>query len=178
MLGFLRRLFGGSAETAPVFDPLLGVTDAASYRVTLASILKEHADAAVQTLRAAFAQMPDKAQSLVIMVHPSQEPDGTFSVLLHPEGPDIFVLNKALEPHRTLFSVKSTPTGVVPRVPLFDIFDTPFSVNDVIVDVAADWIETVWTRAGGAQFDRPAAIAGEDGHGETMPRSLPSGAKG
>lgn len=176
LLDRLKQLFRGSKSepAVPVFKrhPLDGTTDEAAYRAALTAVLDGESAGAEAALKGVFGHLPDKAKALSIMVHPSQDPDGLFSVLVHLDGPDLHVLNKAIDAHRTLVETRITPHGTVPLLPLFDPSQTAFSVNDAIVDVAADWLETVWQDAGGASVSLPAAIYGEDGYGPSTPRSL------
>ena len=105
-------------------------------------------------------------------VHPNQEPDGLFAILIHLEGPDLYALNKAIDAHRYLFDVKFVDGQLAPQVPMFDPFDMDFEVNDVIVDTALLWLEEVWLNFNGKIKKLPTQVFGEQGYGTKTPRQL------
>ena len=180
LLDLLRRLLGGvrplTAQAAPVptAHPLDETEDEEAYRAALADVLDKRTDAAARTLRAALAELPENAREIMVIVHPTQDAEGPFTVMLHLGGPDLFVLQKAIEPHRVLFKSRQLTLEGEGRLPLFSDFDHAFSVNDAIVDVAADWAAKVWDRAGAEKVAIPARVFGEDGYGTTTPRDLPT----
>ena len=92
--------------------------------------------------------------------------------MIHAVGPDIYVLNKSIGDHRTLFEVKRVEGGLNNAVPLFDPDDTEFSVNDVIADTAANWIEKQWQMVGTQQSNFPVRIFCDGDYGETLPRQI------
>ena len=51
-------------------------------------------------------------------VFPDQDGEGTLDVVVSLDGPDAFVLDRAVEPFRTLFAVVHGADGPVPAVPL------------------------------------------------------------
>lgn len=139
--------------------------DELTYRSELMSILRQQSAAAIQTLRSFDAVLPEKARAVQIMVHPSQDPDGMFTVLIHLDGPELHALNKAIRGCRTLFEVRYVDGRLQPDVPLFDPFSLPFEVNDVIVDTATMWVEELWPAFGGTSRGLPAYACGEERHG-------------
>lgn len=139
--------------------------DATSYSRELLSILHEHSAQALEVLRAFDKALPEKARAIDIVVHVSQDPDGLFTVMIHLDGPDLYVLNKAIHDHRTLFAVRYTDGRVTPKVPLFDSLNPPFEVNDVIVDTCIEWVKELWIGFGGVKRDLPARVWGEEGYG-------------
>jgi hypothetical protein len=72
------------------------------------------------------------------MIFPDQDGEGTFGVRVSLTGPDLYVLNKAIEEFADIIDVKHTPTGLEPNVPLMDPFDSNFEVNDALSDVVGD----------------------------------------
>lgn len=147
--------------------------DAESYRNALLAVLRAHSGQALETLRALDAVLPQKTRAVEIGIHPSQEADGMFSVLVHLEGPDLYALNKAIATCRTLFDVRYEQDGrLEPEVPLFNPLDPPFAVNDVIADTAFVWLEELWKAFGGTTSRLPAMAFGEEGYGTTGPKHL------
>ncbi len=143
-----------------------------SYSAELLKILRSRSEQAINTLRAVDEILPDKVSGIMLGVHPSQEPDGMFGVLVHLEGPDLFVLNKVIDAHRYLFDVKFVDGQLIPQVPMFDPFDTDFEVNDVIVDTVLLWLEEIWLVFDGKMKKLPTQVFGEEGYGTKTPRQL------
>lgn len=142
------------------------------YRATLRRVLDKHFDKAQATLAALIAALPPKAREIRFGIFPDQDGEGTFSVVISLEGPDLYVLNKAVDAHRTLFDVRHTSSGVSPAVPTFALDAAEFDVQNAIVDTAADWIETLWDAAGRGKSPLPGMIYGDDDAGTTTPREL------
>lgn len=119
------------------------------YRAVLHDTLKRHTEAALDMIFQIKINLPEKAEAVEFGIHPSQDEDGLFSVMVHLCGPDLYVLNKAIEKYRELFDAKFIEGELQPNVPVFDLEGVSFSVNDVIVGVGVDWINTLWGLSGG-----------------------------
>lgn len=143
--------------------------DRTDYEARLLEVLRQQTDAAVVTLRNIAAVLPPKVRGLALVVYPAQDPDGSFDIMVHLDGPDLYVLNKAIESHRCIFQTRIVDGRRQPDLPHFDPFDQPFSVNDAIVDAAMVWLQEVWTVVGGFDPAIPATVAGDEGYG-TKPR--------
>ena len=146
------------------------------YRLELLRILHAHSERAQETLHQLKLALPDKAVSVQIGIHPSQDPDGIFSVVAHLDGPDIYVMTKAIDGCRVLFEVRFQDGVLVPDVPTFDPFSTAceFEINDVIVDTAAEWLEDLWARFEGLAPGVSVFVFGEDGYGSFSTKCLHS----
>lgn len=140
-----------------------------AYRTALRATLDAHDGPALERIRALLAALPEAAREVHVVVFPDQDGEGAFSVHVSLDGPDLYVLNKTIEPHRPLFKVVHGEEGFEPDLPMFGR-DPGFSVQDVIVDTAADWIEALWPRAG--QTPIPVMIYGDEDYGPTTPRQL------
>lgn len=141
------------------------------YQIALRRELDAHTDAALRVLAGLFPRLPEKAREIQFGIFPDQDGEGTFSVVIGLDGPDLYVLNKAIEGHRRLFDVVHGETGLTPPVPSF-ARDPGFCVQDAIADTAADWIEALWERGGRALSPLPACIYADEDYGTTTPRSL------
>ncbi|MCV6796608.1 DUF6389 family protein [Achromobacter ruhlandii] len=141
------------------------------YQTALRRELDAHTDAALRVLAGLFPRLPEKAREIQFGIFPDQDGEGTFSVVIGLDGPDLYVLNKAIEGHRNLFDVVHGETGLTPPVPMFGR-DPGFCVQDVIADTAADWIEALWERGGRAVSPLPACIYADEDYGTTTPRGL------
>lgn len=142
------------------------------YQAELRRVLDKHSDRAQAKLTALIAALPDKAREIQFGIFPDQDGEGTFSVVISLDGPDLYVLNKAVDAHRTLFDVRHTASGVSPAVPTFGLDAAPFDVQNAIVDTAADWIEALWMAAGRGKSPLSGMIYGDDDAGTTTPRQL------
>ncbi|MCV6803085.1 DUF6389 family protein [Achromobacter ruhlandii] len=141
------------------------------YQTALRRELDAHTDAALRVLAGLFPRLPEKAREIQFGIFPDQDGEGTFSVVIGLDGPDLYVLNKAIEGHRNLFDVVHGETGLTPPVPMFGR-DPGFCVQDVIADTAADWIEALWERGGRVVSPLPACIYADEDYGTTTPRGL------
>jgi hypothetical protein len=140
------------------------------YQNQVLTCLQQHSNAALAVLERLDVCLPEKTRKIDVIVHLPQDPDGTFTVMVHLDGPDLFVLNKAIAECRLLFSTVFLDGKMQPDLPLFDPFDLPFSVNDAIADAAAIWVSALWRAVlqhptMGRISALPALVVGEDGHG-------------
>lgn len=140
------------------------------YKTTLQSILSAHTPETLERLTAIKHSLPQKARQVTVGVHPGQGEEGFFDIVVHLEGPDLYVLNKAIAAHRFLFEVKCIDGKMQPNVPTFYSNEVGFSVNDVIVDTCMEWIEGLWQMLGGAGL--PAFVFGEEGYGTAESKPL------
>ncbi|MGP6086768.1 DUF6389 family protein [Antarctobacter jejuensis] len=150
-----------------------------TYRDMLRLRFDQSEAAAGAALSAAVAALPDKARGLEIGVHLSQDGDGGFDIVLHAIGPDLYVLNKALEPHRTLFAGRTNAfEGTPANVPAFDSANPPFDVANVIFDEGIAWIVRLWQQFGSDSLAVPVDAFAEDGWAKVVrgPQRLHDGA--
>ncbi len=134
----------------------------ADYKAALKSILRAHTSPALEKLHAIKQSLPEKTRQLWVGIHPGQDGEGFFDVMVHLDGPDIYVLNKAIAPHRSLFEIRYVDGHMQPDVPMFDPDEPEFSVNDAIVDSCMEWIETLWPQLEGVGL--PACVFREEGY--------------
>lgn len=163
---WLDRLRGRAAPSGPP-------SDRDAYRARLDVVLGDHADAAAAKLRAVAEALPERARRIDVGVHPAQDGTGSFAVMVHPDGPDLVVLQKAVAAHRALFVAKP---GDLARLGLPAFVRTEagrdWAVNDVIAAAAGDWIEGAWRAAG--PMPRPGIAFADDDWGG-LHRDLPGG---
>ncbi|PYC46484.1 hypothetical protein DI396_15220 [Litorivita pollutaquae] len=148
------------------------VSDEALYRSGLREAIWPQMGAAVMKVQHLLAGLPDDTEGVDIGIHPDPEQSGSFTVMAHVFGPDLYALNKAVEPYRELLCVRMTGAGPVPPVPLPAPFGVDFATNDIICDVAADWVTEVWFHADGPLSGAGNVIFGEEGYGASLPRKL------
>lgn len=140
------------------------------YQSTLQHTLQAITRPALEKLNAIKQSLPEKARQLMIGIHPGQGEEGFFSIVVHLDGPDLYVLNKAIEPYRLLVEVTCIDGQMQPDVPLFAADETDFAVNDVIVDSCMAWVEGLWQQFGGIGL--PAMVYGEEGYGTVEIKTL------
>lgn len=141
------------------------------YQAALRRVLDAHTADALLTLQGLFPRLPEKAREIQFGIFPDQDGEGTFSIVIGLDGPDLYVLNKAIDGYRHLFDVVHGEEGVSPAVPLFGR-EPGFCVQDAIADTAADWLEALWEQGGRAVSPLPACIYADEEYGTTTPRSL------
>lgn len=144
------------------------------YQVELSRVLHQQSEAATIRIRALISELPAKAKSLTFEVFPDQDGEGTFAIQGVLDGPDLYVLNKAIRDRAGIVNVVHTPEGLSPPVPLLDPESTDFSVNDVLVDCVAKWLQSVWSSIGEPLPSIPVSIVGHEGFGTITPLLLKS----
>lgn len=147
----------------------------AEYKAVLVSILRQHSLPALERLRLVGLNLPAKTRMMMIRIHPGQSEEGFFDVHIHLDGPDLYVLNKAIAPYRLLFEVSCIDGPMIPDVPMLDAENAGFSVNDAIVDVCMDWVEELWSQSEG--IDVPAQMFGDEGYGSVSEKPLHRGVR-
>lgn len=130
------------------------------YREVLQDTLKGYTQNAVDMIFKIKTNLPEKAKSVDVGIHPNQDEDGMFSVMVHLCGPDLYVLNKDIADYRLLFDVKFFGGKLQPNVPLLDPDEVSFSINDLIVEVSIDWVKTIWDLSGGLKI--PGYVFGDE----------------
>lgn len=130
------------------------------YREVLQDTLKGYTQSAVDMICKIKTNRPEKAESVDVGIHPNQDEDGMFSVMVHLCGPDLYVLNKAIADYRLLFDVKFIGAKLHPNIPILDPDEVSFSINDLIVEVSIDWVKTIWDLSGGLKI--PGYVFGDE----------------
>ncbi|KIP99164.1 hypothetical protein RU07_21175 [Agrobacterium tumefaciens] len=147
----------------------------AEYKAVLVSILRQHSLPALEKLRLVGLNLSAKTRMMMIGIHPGQSKEGFFDVHIHLDGPDLYLLNKAIAPYRSLFEVSCIDGRMIPDVPMFDAENAGFSVNDAFVDVCMDWAEELWSQSEG--IDVAAQMFSDEGYGSVSEKPLPRGVR-
>ncbi|MDW3194668.1 MAG: DUF6389 family protein [Cytophagales bacterium] len=142
------------------------------YRKALLEVLIGLEQQVIDQLKLAIQRLPEKTRGIELMIFPDQDGEGTFSLRVVLEGPDSFVLNKAISDYADLISVRHTSGGLVPEVPLMDPFDVEFEVNDVLSDVIGDWLSKVWENVDNTALKLPVTIVADEEYGHDLPMQL------
>lgn len=142
------------------------------YITEVRSILDEHTTAARSQLAKLPALLPDTARAIELTILVDQDGEGFLTVRVALNGPDLYVINKAIEDCSLLFDTKMVDGKLVPPMPLMDPFNENFPVHDALTDCAADWLTAVWDGADHHAIGIPVIIVSHDGYGSRTPIEL------
>lgn len=134
------------------------------------AVLVQHTERAATRLRIALDAMPPKTRGVAIAVFVDQGTEGFLSVRVTLSGPDLYVLNKAIRPHASLFETVMKEDGLDPGLPL--MAGDEFAVGNVLTDAGARWAQDVWKRAGHDARGLPVVIESPEGYGTVVPIRL------
>ncbi|WP_414933024.1 DUF6389 family protein [Vibrio europaeus] len=143
-----------------------------NFEEELSSELAKHSESMASSLKVLIANIPENTHEIHIEVFASQDGDGMFSVYVSLDGPDLHVLNKAIERYASLFEPKYVGSNIKPYIPTVDPFDVDFEVNDVVVDCVANWIKSIWEKPKVLASNIPVIVVGHDGFGTVTPLEL------
>jgi hypothetical protein len=145
------------------------------FKTEFDAALVRHSDAARAKILHLLETLPERATQLDFVVFPSQDGDGFFTIRASVEGPDLYLINRAIESHADLLDTKYTESGVEPPIPIVDPFDVEFAVNDLLVDCVARWLHHVWQSLGNVLCRVPVFVVGDDDFGSVTPLELHRG---
>ncbi|WP_353568488.1 DUF6389 family protein [Haloferula sargassicola] len=142
------------------------------YTTEVRSILDRHTDEARSQLAKLPDLLPDAARSIELTIFVDQDGEGFLTVRAALDGPDLYVINKAIDDCALLFDTKMVDGELVPPLPLMEPFDEDFSVHDALTDCAAEWLTEVWNGASSRGIGVPVSILSPDGYGSKCPIKL------
>lgn len=137
-----------------------------AWKVSLEAALAAAAPEAEARLKAVVAAAPRAASRVEIGVFPDQDGMGQVDVLASLHGPDLFALNRAVEPHRLLFA----STAAAPALPALETMLEAEQVNEMLSDLCAAWAEARWRALGEPRI--PCRLFADEGRGNRLPRML------
>lgn len=142
------------------------------YTAEVRSILDAHTTEARSQLAKLPGLLPDTARAIELTIFIDQDGEGFLTVRVALDGPDIYVINKAIEDCALLFDTKMVDGELVPAMPLMDPFDEDFSVHATLTDCAADWLTCVWDGVDHHAIGIPVTIVSHAGYGSRTPIKL------
>lgn len=142
------------------------------YKAELRNVLDTLSTDSINKLNCGIQALPEKTESIEMMIFPDQDGEGTFSLRISLTGPDLYVLNNAITDFANIIDVKHTPEGLMPNVPLMDPFDSNFEVNDALCDVVCEWLEAIWKLSETDKLELPVTIVADEGYGTKLPKKL------
>jgi hypothetical protein len=120
--------------------------------------LNKHKSVIAEKIDRLIENIPEKAKTLDLQLFPSQDGDGMFSICASVDGPDLYVLNKAIKDYAYLFDPIHTQEGISPHIPTIGGIAVDFNVNDLVVDSVSHWLTSVWEKTYKAQLLIPVYI--------------------
>lgn len=134
--------------------------------------LEKHSENALKAIDDVIASLPEKAVQLNFEIFPAQDGDGFFSIRAKLDGPDLYILNKAIDSVANIFSPKYVEDKIEPYIPTVDPFEIDYEANNIVVDCSARWLSKLWTQLNSANIQIPVLIVGHDGYGTITPVRL------
>ena len=142
------------------------------YVTKVRSILNEHSADAKAQLTKLPELLPEKTKAIEITIFMDQDGEGFLTVRIALVGPDLYVLNKAIDECALLFESKIVDGAMVPDLPMMDSFDEEFSVHNALSNCAATWLVEVCDTAIVSSFGIPVNIVTHDEYGTKTPIAL------
>ena len=143
--------------------------DEPEYVTEVMAVLGRHVDEARARLAKLSGLLPATAKSMEIVIFIDQDGEGFLDVRASLVGPDLYVLNKAIEEAAVLFETKMVGGELVPPLPLVDPDEDELPVQDILTDCAAEWLRVVWEGVDRHGFRIPVAIVSHDDFGTKTP---------
>lgn len=117
-------------------------------------------------------RIPANARKAEITIFLDQDGEGSLNISMALEGPDLYVLNKAIQEHAVVFETKHGQGGFSSGLPMMEPDGDDFSVNHVLADCAVRWLEGLWAKIDSASFKVPVWIVVHDDYGTLGPVEL------
>jgi len=138
-------------------------------------VLEGMAEHAARQISACLDKVPAEAVAVSFDLFPDQDGEGLLNVRISLEGPNLAVLQRAIEEHSAIVSTTIGKAGLEPPFPLMDPFeDLGFSVQDALVDEAAAWLLELCAKLPPSTIAAPAFIRSPEGYGSNLPPQIAS----
>ena len=135
------------------------------YTKAVSEVLNKNSQEALRRFNKALALIPPKVRRITIDVFVDQDGEGFLSVRIGLEGPDLYVLNKAIESNADLFVTRMTQNGFEPPLPLMEPDAYDFSVHDALTDCAIFWVQSLWEQIDHDSVHLPVFLESTDEYG-------------
>ena len=142
------------------------------YTDAVRRVLEGWTNSAIAKLVAAIPIIPATTKEVSLEIFVDQDGEGFLAVQLSLDGPDLYVLNRAVREHAELFETRMTESGLVPPLPLMDPSNEKFSFHDALTDCAAEWISDVWKQSDSSGLEIPVFVCSHDEYGTNLPIQL------
>jgi hypothetical protein len=134
--------------------------------------LEAHTDNAASQLIQALALVPPQAKRITIDIFVDQDGEGFLTIRVGLDGPDLFVLQRAIARHAELFDTRTTESGLEPPLPLMNAGGEDFSVQDALTDCGANWVASIWKTLDHSRTRLPVTVQSPEGYGTVTPMQL------
>ncbi|MTI08903.1 DUF6389 family protein [Curvivirga aplysinae] len=129
--------------------------DKASYQSELLQAMISCNNSAIQNINNALTHWPAKATGIGFDTFIDQDEEGFVSILLTPQGPDSYVLNKQVRDFRYLFDIKFIDGQLNFPVTLFDPNEAFFDMREAVSETALKWVLSLIKQIGEVEFPKP-----------------------
>lgn len=134
------------------------------YIIELQNALQIQRDSVIHNLNFVLTRIPETTKKISINIFLPQDIDGSFTVRISLQGPDLYVLNKQIDDIANIFDVKRTAEGFVPYVPIIE--DVEFDAYKIICSCAIDWLKSIWIESKHQHVSIPVDLVIADDYGE------------
>jgi len=131
------------------------MNEKAEYQSKLLGAMQSCNQSAIENIQGAIANWPVKATAFSFDTFIDQDAEGFVSVIITPDGPDSYVLCKAIEGFRDLFDVQVVDGKLNHALPLFDPDDVQFDIRTAVSETAFQWITFLIELVGKESFPVP-----------------------
>lgn len=138
-----------------------------AFKQELEEVLSKHNENAIQRINKVLNILPIKTKSVYLMVFPSQDGDGNFSVSVNLDGQDLYILNKQIQEYSEIFSPKYVYSEINPYIPTVDPFNLDFEVNDTVANIVVEWLALLWKNVKSENVIIPVYICVDEDYGST-----------
>jgi hypothetical protein len=135
-------------------------------------VLNTATEHAASQLKHVLPLVPPRAKRMTIDVFVDQDGEGFLSVRVGLDGPDLYVLQRAITHHAVLFDTQMTELGLEPPLPLMNAGVEDFSVQDTLTDCGANWIASIWKTIDTSTTRLPVTVQSPEGYGTITPIQL------
>jgi hypothetical protein len=134
------------------------------YIIELQNALQVQRKSVIDNLNFVLTRIPEITKKICIDIFLPQDIDGSFTVRISLEGPDLYVLNKQIDDIANIFDIKSTAEGFVPYIPLIE--DVEFDAYKIICSCIIHWLKSIWTEIKHQHILIPVDLVIADDYGE------------
>ncbi|CAL2075947.1 conserved hypothetical protein [Tenacibaculum sp. 190524A05c] len=142
------------------------------YISKLKGALEQYFPISVKNLNRVLENLPEKTKELDIIIFPSQDTDGIFSIQVSLSGPDLYVLNKSIESISDVLDVSNVEEELLPDVPVVDDLDIDYDLNKTLVSIVSEWISDVWEAVNKEDLKLPVTFFAYEDYGLDLPKKL------
>ena len=134
--------------------------------------LEQYFPISVKNLNRVLENLPEKTKELDIIIFPSQDADGIFSIQVSLSGPDLYVLNKSIESISDVLDVRNVEEELSPDVPVVDDLDVDYDLNQTLVRIVSEWIADVWKVVNKEGLKLPVTCFANEDYELDLPKKL------